>query len=66
MNNVSIDVQAVMAAFISASVDSIGTDPQGWDKLGSVSEHAEFMRVSNHELSIDRIGQHSVAQDASR
>lgn len=66
MSNVSIDVQAVMTAFISASVDSIGADPHGWDKPSLAAEHAEFMRVSNHELSIDRIGQHSISQDASR
>lgn len=55
MGYVAIDAAACVQGFINACVADIGSDPQGWDKSRTDNEHAEFMKVSNHELSIERL-----------
>lgn len=52
---VKIDVEACMRRFIAGRVAEIGSDPAGWDRQRTEAEHEEFMKVSNHELSIERL-----------
>lgn len=55
MTYVRIDEETVVMGFIDSCVSKIGSDPDGWDHVSNASEHSEFMRVCNHELSIDRL-----------
>jgi hypothetical protein len=51
----AIDPKKVIGGFIKRRVAEIGSDPDGWDKKATASQHDTFMLVSNHELSIESL-----------